>query len=296
MIRTDLCILGAGPSGIAAAVQLKRYRYSPVLVERDRVGGLLKNAHLVENYPGFPAGINGVKLVSLFRRQLERFDIRPLKTDIRSVDYAGGRFVLEGDPRSLSCEVLLAATGTLPRTIPLPGKPEAFEGKVYYEVYPLRSVSGKEIAIIGAGDAAFDYALQLAERNRVAVHHRYRRVHALPVLQERVAANPAIALHPESTMEYAAYTDDNRLALTWRETDGKRTEVCDYLLPAVGRKPNLAYLSDSLLGERRRLEDEKRLFIIGDAGNREFRQVSIAVADGVRAAMEIWLLHGRRLK
>src|SRR3990172_4711953 len=71
----EVLIIGAGPAGIAAAIQLKRYGIPFVLLEKERVGGLLWNANLVENYPGFPAGVSGPKLVRLIEKQMERLGV-----------------------------------------------------------------------------------------------------------------------------------------------------------------------------------------------------------------------------
>jgi len=72
----DVVIIGAGPAGISAAIQLKRYGIEPTLLEKEEIGGLLKNANLVENYPGFPNGVPGPELVKLFKKQLENAQIK----------------------------------------------------------------------------------------------------------------------------------------------------------------------------------------------------------------------------
>ena len=71
MCFQEVAIIGAGPSGIATAIQLKRYGIEPVILEKEEIGGVLKNANLVENYPGFPDGISGPELVKLFKKQVE---------------------------------------------------------------------------------------------------------------------------------------------------------------------------------------------------------------------------------
>ena len=83
-------IIGAGPAGIATALQLKRYGITPIILEKNTIGGLLRNAHLVENYPGFPKGISGVNLVRLFRKHLERAAITIFPEEVINLDIEDG--------------------------------------------------------------------------------------------------------------------------------------------------------------------------------------------------------------
>ncbi len=81
-MNKDVCVIGAGPSGIAAAIQLKRYNISPLILEMNRIGGLLNNANLIENYPGFPDGISGEKLCMLFNEQFNKCNITIINKEV----------------------------------------------------------------------------------------------------------------------------------------------------------------------------------------------------------------------
>ena len=83
-----IVIIGGGPSGIACAIQLIRYGYNPVIIEKNEPGGLLRNANLVENYPGFPNGISGIDLSHIFVEQLNRFGVELISDEVISLDYA----------------------------------------------------------------------------------------------------------------------------------------------------------------------------------------------------------------
>ena len=83
----DVIVVGAGPAGMAAAIQLKRYGIEPRILEKDAVGGLLRNANLVENYPGFPEGIQGPDLMQAIRAQAERHGAEIIDVDFKSADY-----------------------------------------------------------------------------------------------------------------------------------------------------------------------------------------------------------------
>ncbi len=160
MNAENVAIIGAGPAGVAAAIQLKRYGIEPILFEKEEVGGLLKNANLVENYPGFPRGISGKSLVELFKSQVKSYKIRVVYEQVERLSYNYGEFDIDTSKRKFASKTVIIASGTKPRRIESMDK--GLKGKhVFYDIYSISKVKGKRIAIIGAGDIAFDYALTL---------------------------------------------------------------------------------------------------------------------------------------
>ena len=140
----DVIIIGAGPAGIAAAIQLRRYGLTPVLLEKDHIGGLLVNANLVENYPGFPQGISGVELVKLFQSQLELTGVTVSFEEVLHLDYDES-FIIRTSQRELRSRIAVVASGTWPRQAEFP--PEAAD-RIFYEVSPIAGVEHKKIVII----------------------------------------------------------------------------------------------------------------------------------------------------
>ena len=108
----DVAIIGAGPGGIACAVQLSRYGIIPLLFEQDIPGGLLKNANLVENYPGFPGGISGISLTNKMLKQLELAGVPLIHEKVISVYYKSGAYRIITDKKDYSCDLLVIASGT----------------------------------------------------------------------------------------------------------------------------------------------------------------------------------------
>ena len=114
----NVAIIGAGPAGIACAVQLARYGYKPLLFEKDIPGGLLKNANLVENYPGFPGGISGISLIKKLGRQLAQQGIQVIFEKVDRVSFQENSYQLTTDKNNYSSDILVVASGTSPITPP----------------------------------------------------------------------------------------------------------------------------------------------------------------------------------
>lgn len=281
-------IIGAGPAGLAAAIQLKRYGITPRIFEKEAVGGLLRNANLVENYPGFPGGIAGRDLVRLFERQFRELSLQATYEEVLELDHRSGLFHARTDRAAYRGRIALIASGTRPRAMISPGTPGAWEGKIFYEIVPLLDRSGLEVVILGAGDAAFDYALNLARSNRVAILNRGAARRCLPLLWERARHEPSICYYDNTTVLEIELESPERLRLECRRPDGRLTLYPNALIAAFGREPRLDFLADGLRAQAPRLEAEGRLFFIGDVTNGIYRQTSIAIGNGVQAAMKVY--------
>jgi thioredoxin reductase len=193
----DVLIIGAGPAGLSAAIQLRRYGISPRLLERAHPGGLLRNANLVENYPGFPRGIAGRRLVKLILRQAEAVRVEITPATVTHLNWQGSHFEALTDQGSYQARCAVIASGTRPRRF------DKFASRrIFYEVADLPDPAGAEIVIVGAGDAAFDYALNLAGRdNRVTILNRGEKLRCLPLLWERTQASTQIRYIPHTEIQ-----------------------------------------------------------------------------------------------
>jgi len=284
----DAVIIGAGPAGLAAAIQLLRYGIEPLVLERDSIGGLLRNANLVENYPGFPGGVPGIKLVRLFEKQAVNAGVRVVFDEVYGLFYDGQFFRIESGNGTIIAGAVVIATGTEPRQLPEPEIPEAIKDKVVYEVYPLHQVSGQLIAIVGAGDAAFDYAINLANQNRVVILNRGDQLKCLPLLWERASANPRINYLENATISRISLSSGNNLRIEYNRPDGGSTLHVDYLVGAIGREPALDFLAVEFEKQMQACIAQERLFMVGDVTKGIYRQTAIAVGEGVLAAMKVY--------
>jgi thioredoxin reductase len=194
-------------------------------------------------------------MVEELQKHLSRFDIRIQYSEFRIQNYLGGVFVGECDGKTYTSQYLVIATGTKAK----------HSGEGYTEVYPIRNVKGKRIAIIGAGDAAFDYAMSLVPQNTVHIHNRGSKIKCIPALLEIALKQDGITYF-ENSVPSGSY---------------------DYTIFATGREPDLRLLSDEMINIHEQLEQDGLIYVIGDVKNGMLRQSSIAIGDGIRAAMAI---------
>ena len=280
-------IIGAGPAGLAAAMQLTRQGHQALVLERDRVGGLLWNANLVENYPGFIGGISGPALVGLFQDQAQALGVRIAIEEARLEGFEGDYFRIGTNKRELTSRILVAATGTKARRLADRVVGPGLEDRVFSEVYPLLGTAGKRVIILGGGDAAFDYGLNLARKNQVVILNRGEEIKALGLLVDRALAHPQISYHSQAALESLHEHPKGGLKADI-SLAGENTQLeGDYLIAAIGREPELSFAAPSIINEIENLRQEHRLYLIGDLKNGLYRQTAIAVGDGLRAAMEI---------
>lgn len=284
----QICIIGAGPAGIAAALQLSRYGINPILLEKNEIGGLLRNAHLVENYPGFPGGISGPELVKLFVEQLQEREVKVILEAVTKLDWEENRFRLETPTRVSLCQMVLVASGTKPTEfqdfeVPLPVR-----DKVFYEVYPLLEAKEKKIVIIGAGDAAFDYALNLAQNNQVIILNREETVKCLPLLRQRAKLSPSITYRQNTKILKLGQNSSDQFYLECVAPEGIFKLSAHHLVFAIGREPQLEFLSQRLRAAVPELLSRGVLYFAGDVKNGSFRQTAIATGEGVLTAMKIY--------
>lgn len=292
----EVAIIGAGPAGIACAIQLSRYEIVPLLFERDIPGGLLKNANLVENYPGFPGGIKGTNLIKKMTRQLEMAKVPLIYENVDLISYSNDLFRIKTDKNHYVSKKLVIASGTVPVRWTEFEIPESIQQKVFYEVYPLKDLKDKAIAIIGAGDAAFDYALQLASYNKVMIFNRSETVKCMLLLRHRTKGlGPRVkGLGQISYLENYMLkniiedTSSSCLQLFFETSHGMESRLADYVIFATGRRPELSFADPFIHKHLDELQEDGKLHLIGDVKNDLYRQASIAAGDGIRAAMEIY--------
>jgi len=290
-----VAIIGGGPAGIAAAIQLRRYKIPVILFEQSELGGLIKNANRVENYPGFPDGVSGEKLARILREQLLASDTKIIVERVLIVDYNSRKriFSISTQKGTYSAGILILASGTKPREIDRTVLLDKdINNKIYYEIFPIRKSEGKKILIVGGGDIAFDYALSLAVGNEVIILNRSVKPKANPVLLDEIFQNPNISYHSQSNLFSIQSNKTNKLSVSFLDKKKVCSMEIDYIVAAIGRESQKDFYSPALAAEEKRLIDEGVLYLAGDVKNGIFRQVAIASGDGIKTAMKIYQIEG----
>ena len=325
MDRQKIIIIGAGPAGISAAVQLKRANQKFLLIAEE-IGGLVRNANWIENLIGFPEGISGSDYVELLRITVEKFKILLIQEKVHRVEWNGTRFIIKTPNLIFSAEYLIVGTGTLPKSLNIPKEKEAFhQGLLYYDRYKIPVHSRfKSIGIIGGGDASYDYALALKDlSSRVDILQRSKVSTALPLLIKRVEETTNISIHNNFHLARLGVSN-SEMKIFGSQFEKSLAFSFDILVIAIGRRPNIDFLSDNLkeiflLMKNMKMDrqnishlefttensyisgtniqksnnlDEiakivKKIWFIGDLISDNYRQISIALGDGVRTAMAL---------
>lgn len=284
-----VAIVGGGPAGASVAIYLKRVGIDPLLFERKRIGGLLINANLIENYPGFPEGISGKSLVDKIERQLKNIGVRVIQEEVTGTEASESGFRVNTAKDHFLADFLVMATGTRPKPIELKGQETLLGKRIFYELTDLPSNSSeKHFLVIGGGDAAFDYALSLAAKgSRADILFKSGEPRCISLLKERAKSESNIGLFPRTIPE-VVHWDGEHMTFDCRRDDETVQLRGDYAIIACGREPEMATLPEmpgniSGPGEHQLAN----LFLIGDLMRGKHRQVGIAVGDGIAAAMKI---------
>ncbi len=284
---TKVALIGGGPACATAAIQLTRSGIDIILISKE-IGGTIKNANLVENLIGYPNGVVGKDFAKSFQLQLTKAGVPIILEEVLTVEQTGNKYTTKTAETEIISEYLIIGTGSIPKKLDVEGEKEAFlNGKLFYEMYNVKqSTDKKDIGIIGSGDVAYDYALNLQNiANKIAIIRRTDKTSSLPILQKRVKNTENIVVLNNHVIKKVELKDD-KIILELDEDGKPITMIKDLVLVAIGRKPNHDFLSEVIISEYNSPKSDSKLHFIGDVNKNNFRQVSIAMGDGMKVAME----------
>ena len=303
IVEARLVIVGSGPAGLTAAIYSARANLGPVVIGGVASGGQLMITSEVENYPGFPDGIQGPELMGLFRRQAERFGARIVDADVERVDLGSRPFRLWAAGVEYRAEAVIVATGAEAIWLGIESETR-LRGR---GVSACATCDGfffrdKEIGVVGGGDSALEEALFLTRfASKVHLVHRRDEFRGSKIMRARVETHPKIELHLNRTIEEVLGAEHVE-ALRLGRTDGPGEERLPVqgLFVAIGHRPNVAVFRDWLeIDSKGYLKTEGAttasnidgVFVAGDVDDHRYRQAVTAAGEGCRAAIdaERWL-------
>ncbi len=298
----DLVILGSGPAGLTAAIYAARADLSPLVIDGMQPGGQLTITTEVENYPGFPEGIDGTELMNRFRAQAERFGTTFLFGEVTSVDLSTRPLKMVVDETTeITCNSLIVATGASARWLGLPNETK-LQG---FGVSACATCDGaffrnREIAVVGGGDSAVEEATFLTRfATKVHLLHRRDELRASKIMQARALEHPKVEIHWNTVVDdlEGERETGGLTGLVVRDTltDERRTMPAEGLFLAIGHVPNTTVFRGKLdMDDKGYLITEPGgtrtsvpgVFAAGDVQDQEYRQAITAAGSGCAAALE----------
>ncbi len=298
--RADVLILGAGPAGMAAALYASRAKLDTLFVERLSPGGQMLWTHWVENYLGFPDGIQAFELVDKMAEHCRKFGIREMSGEATAINgdaKSGFEVVFAGDI-SVRCRAVIIATGASPKRLDVPGEVELTgKGVSYCATCDGAFFRDQVVAVIGGGDTAIEEALFLTRfASKVYVVHRRDSLRATKILQERAFANPKLEFVWDSVVERIVGDDAVKAVSLLNKKSGTTTDLAlDGVFVFIGMDPNLAFVPETvkrdesgfILTDAWMKTSVPGIFAAGDCCSKPLRQIITAVSDGATAAFAV---------
>ena len=295
----DIIIIGSGPAGYTAAIYTARAGLNPLLIAGEvTAGGALMNTTEVENFPGFPEGIQGPDLMANMLAQAERFGCEVLYEDALEVSLAGEeKKVVTSEGEYLARRVILSM-GSEYRKLNVPGEAElSGRGVSYCATCDGFFFKDQHLAVVGGGDSAMEEALFLTKfAKKVTVIHRRDQLRASQIMAERAEANPKIDFAWNSTV--AQINGENKVeSLTLQSTvDGKESTLdATGVFVAIGHEPRSQLVTGQVdldeagyvrVNEPGTATNLKGVFACGDLVDHTYRQAITAAGSGCRAALD----------
>lgn len=294
----ETIILGSGPAGLTAAIYAARSRCCPLLIHGIQPGGQLTTTTAVDNYPGFPDGIEGPELMDKMRQQAERFGTQFIEGEVTKIDFQERPFRLWMGDVVYRCLSLIISTGASPKLLGL-GNEESLYGR---GVSVCATCDGffyrdREVVVVGGGDTAMEEAVFLTRfAKQVTVVHRRDSLRATPVLADRALTNKAIRFKWDSELTEIVADASGVTGVRIRnlKTEQESELPCDGVFIAIGHQPNTALFADQLkmdndgylLTKNGTETNIPGVFAAGDVQDNQFRQAITAAGTGCMAAIQ----------
>jgi thioredoxin reductase (NADPH) len=298
----DVIMIGAGPTSLAAAVYTSREDISTLIIEKGVIGGLAAVTDKVDNYPGFPDGVEGLELAEKLQKQAERFGAVIELDEVQSITKADGVFVLKTMMGEFKAKTILIGTGSEWKKLGVPGETE-FYGR---GVHNCATCDGafyrdKKLVVVGSGNSSAQEALFLTKfATHIDILIRSSEWKASDVLVQEVAKNDKITVHFNTTTDEiigAEIDGMQRVTKVVGTKDGVKTEFeTDGVFVFIGLKPVTYFLDGTgvqfdefgfVKTNQKLMTDAEGIFCAGDVRSGATMQIASAVGEGASAALSI---------
>ncbi len=290
----DMIIIGGGPGGYTAALYAARAGLDALVLEKLSAGGQMALTHQIDNYPGFPEGIDGFQLAQQMQEQAERFGAKTEYAEVTALDLKAEPKVVESSEGTFLARTVVLATGAGPRELGVEGEDRLTgRGVAYCAACDGMFYRGKTVAVVGGGNSAVADALLLSRvAKEVILIHRRDSLRATKIYHETLEKAENVSFRWNSVV--TELLSDGRLTgIRIKDTlTGEEDEIaCDGLFVSVGRKPATQLVANQLeldssgyiaAGESTETS-LPGVYAVGDVRTKVLRQVVTAVADGAMA-------------
>ena len=303
----NVVIVGTGCAGLTAAIYTARANLNPLVLEGAQPGGQLTTTSEVENFPGFPEGIDGFMMMDNLRKQATKFGTRFQSTLVTSVDFSSSPHKLFCGDKTILAKSVIIATGASPRMTGVPGERELFGGK---GVTTCATCDGAfyrkmDVAVIGGGDSAAEEALFLTRFcSKIYLVHRRDSLRASKIMSDRATSHPKIEMVWDSVplaVEGVEAGAVSGLRIKNVKTNEERTLDIKGLFVAIGHVPNTGPFSPPVETDENGYfkpvtgsqvqTSTPGVYVAGDCADHVYRQAITAAGMGCQAAIEAerWL-------
>lgn len=290
----DMLIIGGGPGGYTAALYAARAGMTVLVLEKLSAGGQMALTHQIDNYPGFPDGIDGFTLAMNMQQQAQRFGAQTLLTEVTKLDLQSNPKIAYTSDGCIYGKTIVIATGADPKPLGLPGEQKWMGSGIHYcAACDGNFYRDKTVAVVGGGNTAAADALLLSRiAKKVILIHRRDRLRATKIYHKALADAKNVEFCWNSTVD-RLLGDESLSGLRIRDihTDTQTDIACDGIFVSIGRSPATAFLGNQLaldeagyiIADESTVTNIPGVFAIGDVRTKQVRQVVTAVADGAIA-------------
>jgi thioredoxin reductase (NADPH) len=300
MEKVNVLIIGSGPAGYTAAIYAGRAGFTPILYTGGQPGGQLTTTNDVENFPGYPDGINGPQMMMDLQKQAERFGTKVNYGLVTAVDFSVYPLKVTVDEKdTVLAETVIVATGASAKYLGIPSEEKfANRGVSACAVCDGYFYRGKEVAVVGAGDSAAEESTYLSKLcTKVHLIVRRDEMRASKIMQQRVLNTPNIQIHWNTETDEILGDESGVTGVRLLDTKtGKKSEISvQGFFLAIGHKPNTDIFKGQLdmdeSGYVKVIPGSTRtnvagVFAVGDVADRIYRQAITAAGSGCMGALD----------